>query len=188
MKLQELASAERFNSTALLESGNATLRAKLTDDECLVLALLIHDKGHIMARGNHDSDLDSAINKLKMKSTIPLYRGVSKKELAEIIAGEADHYLSFSEDRNVAKGFGANVITLQPGAVGLCYWKWGIADNKALAKKYGAEWAEDQDIQFMIDSFEKEKEWVFPFETKLTQVGPLEFKNDTTRTSRRKAL
>lgn len=167
--LEKVASSLSRVATEANQASTATNKSvRLRQSEREVLGLLVHDKAHITNRGEPEKDLDSAIKKLKTKTTTELYRGVSDEELADIRAGKANHYLSFSEDRKIAERFGKNIITLQPGVEGLNYGKWAEKDTLAFKRKDPKYW-ESQDGQHMLDTFREEKEWILPHSTKLIE-------------------
>ena len=93
----------------------------------------------------------------------PLYRGCNKWELDEYLKTglSEDVYLSsFSEDINVAKTFGTEVITLLPSNHKLfCFHKF-LEDYYEQIIKIDEEYADMLDAEYQLEVLKKESEWI----------------------------
>ncbi|MDD4111058.1 MAG: hypothetical protein PHS54_05905, partial [Clostridia bacterium] len=126
------------------------------------LSYLIHDKLHLVSGPNEKiKSLEKAVNYYTEKSNVDLYRGVSNKKIKSIIEkGELDElYVSFSEDFNVAKGFGKNILKLKKGNEGFNFYKNQLDELNSL-KKRNRKSFDEADGDFLINSLNEEKEWI----------------------------
>ena len=133
-----------------------------TPDQEQELMFLVHGKQHIGERTNKIVALEKALKEYSEVSDKPLYRGCSDQELENILNGKPiNYYLSFSEDINIAKTFGNNIVTLQNGT-GFCYYKYAIKYYRNMdLVSY-----EISDGDFMVKALKTELEWIFPINSK----------------------
>lgn len=137
--------------------------SKLSDDAKEMLGYLVHSKSHVFNSTDKDKDMEEVFKKCTEQTKMKLFRGLSKEALAKIIStGTMVQYTSFSESKELAADFGTEVITLQPKAKGFCYWRYMVDDMEQLKKNDPEEFGM-VDGDFMIETFEKELEWIMPF-------------------------
>lgn len=131
---------------------------KINDDDFDLLFYCIHSDDHV------GENLKPIIAKLQKNGDIPkmnLYRGCSDEELESIkTTGKTIvDTLSFSEDKNIAKGFGKNIIEIESTVPMFCYHKflknWYTALRSIDPDEYDAV-----DGDFMIESADEELEWI----------------------------
>ena len=160
----------------LRENTDAIFNKIINNEKVLeFLMYLIHDKEHAMNNNKKEPQLDFVFNLVKNnKSNVKLYRGLYLPEvkiLNELKEGdviELKKYKSFSEDESFAKHFAnksKSFMMLTEHIDGFNYWKFGIYAFNDLKKNDPSAYnASDGD--YMIESFEEEKEWIFDFDSK----------------------
>lgn len=142
----------------------------LTDDDKIDLCYLMHDKKHITLGGRVQS-IDNAVLYEGEENNVSLYRGVSEKELNDILNGiELNRYQSFSELKDMAEKFGPYVITILPSNIkSFPLWQWSIADLCLLKNKNPDQYISSDGYNLQI-LYEEEREWIIPYGTKLKLV------------------
>lgn len=139
------------------------LNEEFSDDVIDELLYLVHDKRHVIRKGEKNSRLEEV---LKKKEQAPvLYRGVTEAELERFRSGKAiNYYVSASESIETARKFGSIVVTII-GAYGFCYWKW-LKNYYENVKKNNFDEFDSSDGQHFIDVAEQELEWILPYKSK----------------------
>jgi len=155
---------------------------KLSYDDKLDLSYLIHDKQAVLPEyGGKLEGLESALGKYS-ESAPQIYRGLYEEEVNEI--GDLKKgkkfsfkgYTSFSERLKIGLTFGEGtrfVLSVKNG-YGFCYWKYNYTEFSELKKEDPQEF-EDVDGEHMIESANKEREWILPRNAKFEIV---DFKTD----------
>lgn len=131
---------------------------KITEDDIDTLMYVIHSDDHV------GSELKSVIAKLQKTGEVPkmtLYRGCSDVELEAIKANKHSivDTLSFSENKNIAKSFGKNIIEVEAKVPMFCYHKF-LGEWYTTLKNVDASEYDAVDGDFMIESAEEELEWI----------------------------
>jgi hypothetical protein len=139
------------------------LNEEFSDETIDELLYLVHDKSHVIRKGEKNLRLEEV---LKKKEEAPvLYRGVSEAEYERFKSGKAiNYYVSASESKETAHKFGKIVITITE-AFGFCYWKWLKNYYENVKKKDFSEF-DSSDGQHFIDTAEQELEWILPYRSK----------------------
>ena len=99
------------------------LSGRFNDDEIEILALLMHDKGHVLGRAPvhiQDPMLDSVFDKVKSDRFVyPLWRGIYNEEKQmydDLYTSQntltTSRYISFSESKDLASSFTKNTKIL----------------------------------------------------------------------------
>lgn len=145
---------------------------KLSDNENEFLLNLIHQKEHVMDNNQRIRELDKIFSMTKNNiNNEPLYRGLYVENVDDFKVGKEykfNRYQSFSEDLDMAKQFSQNNIILQ-----LDRSKGGFNYAEYLKKYFSDLQQEDPeefdmiDGEFMIDSADEEKEWLFNINSKV---------------------
>lgn len=136
--------------------------SKLSEKTKDVLAYLVHSKEHVLMQGSKDASIEEALKKCSEVSAKTLYRGCSAAEFNKVAQGKSvDYYMSFSEDRAIAKQFGPKLIVLHK-AKGFNYAAYLVAAMNDLRETNPKEF-NSADGDFMIETAEEEKEWILPF-------------------------
>lgn len=147
----------------------------LSIDDLAELNYLIHDKAHI-SEGGIIVPLENAMKIHSKPMDTFLYRGVSQLEYDAIMSGkDLNMYQSFSEDIEIARRFGPIVIRLdfQCGCA-FPLWKWGICGLEKLKEENSIEY-EKSDGDYLIEAYEEEKEWIIPYNSKLSPLDNRSF-------------
>ena len=150
---------------------------KIDDDDFDLLFYCIHSDDHVGEK------LKPIIAKLQKNGDIPkvnLYRGCSDEELESIKTTGHSFVdtLSFSENKNIAKGFGKNVIEIESQVPMFCYHKF-LKDWYAALQTVEPDLYEATDGDFMIESVEEELEWICTNDYKFVSMQTTP-NNDTT--------
>ena len=142
----------------------------LTYEDKVDLCYLIHDKKHITSGGRVQA-IDNAVLYEGEENNLPLYRGVSEKELNDILNGiELNRYQSFSELKDIAKQFGPYVITILPSNIkSFPLWRWAVKDL-CILKSEDIEQYMSTDGDNLQILYADEREWIIPYGTKLKLV------------------
>lgn len=139
-----------------------SFKYNFTSEQEQELMFLVHGKEHITERTSKINALEKALKDYKEISSKPLYRGCSDEELNMILSkNPVNYYLSFSEDINIAKKFGKNIITLQNGK-GFCYYKYVIKYYRNM----DLDLYEIVDGDSMVQALKTELEWILPINSK----------------------
>lgn len=142
---------------------------KISDNDIETLLYVVHSDDHV------EKQLKPLITKLQKNGEVPemtLYRGCSDKEYNAIIkTGKSPvATLSFSEDKNLAKDFGENVIEVEVDVPMFCYHKF-MGDWYATLKKVNPHEYDSVDGDFMIETAEEELEWICTNDYKFVADG-----------------
>lgn len=133
-------------------------RYKISDSDIETLLYVVHSDDHV------GPELKSIIAKLQKNGEVPkmtLYRGCSDAEFEAIKANKHSivDTLSFSEDKNIAKRFGKNVIEVEVKAPMFCYHKF-LGEWYTTLKNVNPDEYDSVDGDFMIEGAEEELEWI----------------------------
>jgi len=142
----------------------------LTDKDKGELYYLIHGKSHI-TNGDRVISIDNAILYEGVPNKKPLYRGISEKELIDILNGNPlNRYQSFTESCDIAKKFGPYIITLLPSVVhSFPLWQWGICDLCLMRLENPCHYKSSEGDDLLL-LYAEEREWIIPYNTKLKCV------------------
>jgi len=154
-----------------------------TDDEATLL-YLVHDKEHIGRRGEKIPALDRAFRYLSEDGK-NLWRGLYEQEVNEITKllqfgfnarWTLSHYTSFTEHRCVAEKFGNKKSLLQINSIrGFPLCKWAIDLHQKMKIENPKEY-EQCDGDFLIETCEKEAEWLLIMGTPLRIINVIDEK------------
>lgn len=150
-------------------------RVRFSRDEEITIALLVHDKAHVLGRRNkRHAVLDRVIEHFATKSP-ELWRGIYKQELKAFEVGDtfnANGYMSFSENKSIAERFGGTKVLLHlKTAHAFPYWQWNIENLQLPLKKKDPEAFENNDGEYAIESLKEEGEWITPYDAKFEVLG-----------------
>lgn len=157
----------------------AVKNVEFTEDELIDIALLVHDKAHVMPTYNHrDPSLEKAIKHFSEKSP-SLWRGVYPPELKRLVVGETfpiSAYMSMSENERIARAFGKNTKTLihVKGINAFPYWSWNIEHLQMTSKAQDPEAWVNNDGDHSVSTLKKEAEWIVGHDVKLKVVSSRE--------------
>jgi hypothetical protein len=163
MKRSEL---KKIIKSMLVEESQVGLKDKLSDDTLEFLAYLSHDKGHAMSNDSLVPEMAEVFKHItNEKQTTKLYRGLYSENLEDFEVGKPytfKRYQSFSEYESVAKEFSRQGIVLQLDGHqgGFNYWEFEVDILKELDKADPDEYY-SVDGDYVIESYENEKEWIF---------------------------
>lgn len=156
---------------------------KYTEEQQEVLMGLIHDKSQIISAFGGDDDLNELIRKYSEVPKKPLYRGIYRQEQSRINEqleeqgyARLNRYMSFSEDKAIAKKFAEVHVVLEllpassPKLKGFNYHQrlkdYILSIPLEEAFSGDEEWRDD-----LIEGVEEEKEWIYPVGYKFKVVG-----------------
>ena len=133
------------------------------------LYYLLHDKEHVVKPGQKIKALERKLSKPD-KCLVSLYRGIDKynyEQLSHLVIGDKftlKSYWSASEYKSVANSFSKRyrtdkVVEILAPTNGFCLWQWGVDGLEAL-KSSDAEAYDQEDGDFLIDSYKEEAEWI----------------------------
>lgn len=136
---------------------------KLDEDDLDEIMYLEHDDAHA---SDNVVDVVRKLTKSKQYGPIckrPLYRGCSRAELNDYLQNGLSQKIrlsSFSEDINVAKQFGSELITLLPSNRKIfCYHKF-LTDYYNFIKSFDEDYYEENDCEWLTNEANKEAEWI----------------------------
>lgn len=149
---------------------------KIDDDDFDLLFYCIHSDDHVGEK------LKPIIAKVQKNGNIPkmnLYRGCSDEELESIKTTGHSFVdtLSFSEDKNIAKVFGNNLIEIESHVPMFCYHQF-LKDWYTALQSIDQDEYDSVDGDFIIESADEELEWICTNEYKFVFV-PNKSNNDT---------
>ena len=153
----------------------------INDEEFEDLMYIIHSDSHVAS-----DDLKRTVNKFIKNNKIgevpkiPLYRGCSDKEYNDIISKHISpvDVMSFSEDQNIAKKFGNNVIEIISDLPLFCYHKF-LGGYLTAMEQVDYDEFDGEDGEYLRNSAYEEAEWLCPNNYKFEEISKNKFKLTT---------
>ncbi len=143
------------------------------------LLYLVHDKDHVLDKKSKIGFMNTVFASCKNnRSKVKLYRGLYKEKIEDFVPGQTytfARYQSFSEDLNIAKKFTKNklilLLTSHTGGFPYSHWMKDFYENM---KKKDPQEYNSVDGDFMIETANEEKEWIFNIDTVINIVDVAE--------------
>ncbi len=154
---------------------------KFTKAQENILWALFNDKEHAISPGHKNVALDALIRRLRTEPTQPMYRGVSDKELSDLLkqsrasrVGRVTpaRYMTFTPKFNNARQFAKQagtdfVLEILPGPKNEALEYWKVARDLILSANLQKEFGGRMEERALyIDGLEHEREWIYKYDLK----------------------